>query len=39
MSLDPLALKLASRSRKLSSKKLNLFVPTLHRGWLHEKAV
>lgn len=30
MSLDPRALKLASKSCKLSSKKLNLFVPTLH---------
>ena len=30
MSLDPLAWKLASRSCKLSSRKLNLFVPTLH---------
>ena len=39
MSLDPLVLKLASRSCKLSSKKLNLFVPTLHRVLLHEQAV
>ena len=32
ISLDPRALKLASKSCKLSSKKLNLFVPTLHNG-------
>ncbi len=35
MSLDPRALKLASRSCKLSSKKLNLFVPTLHNQSAH----
>ncbi len=35
MSLDPRALKLASKSCKLSSKKLNLFVPTLHNQSAH----
>jgi len=35
MSLDPRALKLASKSCKLSSKKLNLFVPTLHDQTAH----
>lgn len=40
MSLEPLALNEASRSCKLSSRKLNLFVPTLQKQtqvWGSEK--
>ena len=39
ISLDPRALKLASKSVRLSSKKLNLFVPTLHIHRLMKKRV